>query len=174
MTLRFGEITTPMGKFLAITGDGDLIRLAFPEEDPEAVLESVADALGTSPREGGMSEIDRELDGYFAGRLREFSTPWSLALVPPGFGRRVLERTAEVPYGAVATYGEMAARAGSPRGARAAGNALNANPIPIVVPCHRIVPASGGIGGYGGHEGRKEALLTLEGAVGPPSPDAGA
>jgi methylated-DNA-[protein]-cysteine S-methyltransferase len=170
MTMRFGTIQTPLGDFLAVAHDGDLVRLAFPEEDREAVLESAADALGGPVAEGGVDALAAELESYFAGDLREFSVPWSLALVPEGFGRRVLEATAEVPYGAVATYGEVAARAGSPRGARAAGNALNANPVPIVVPCHRVVPANGGIGGYGGREDRKEALLKLEGAVRPRSP----
>ena len=169
MTLRFGSFDTPIGELLAVLDDGALVRLAFPEEDAESVLESVADAMGGPLRPGGVAHLEREMDGYFAGRSRSFSSPWSLSLVPCGFSRRVLERTADIPYGAVATYGEVAARAGSPRGARAAGNALNSNPVPIVVPCHRVVPSSGGIGGYGGREDRKEALLSLEGAIRPPS-----
>ena len=78
----------------------------------------------------------------------------------------MLERTARIPYGEVSTYKEMAAAAGSPRGARAAGNALGANPIPIVVPCHRVLHTGGGLGGYGGGLDRKEFLLKLEGAIG--------
>jgi methylated-DNA-[protein]-cysteine S-methyltransferase len=171
MTLRFGKIQTPIGDLLAVLSDGALVRLAFPEEDTEAVLESTADRLGGSPREGDVSQLYGEMQRYFSGKSRSFDTPWSLELASEGFTRRVLEATASVPYGAVATYGEMASRAGSPRGARAAGNALNSNPVPVVVPCHRVVPSSGGIGGYGGREDRKEALLRLEGAIRPPTPD---
>lgn len=169
MTLRFGEIPTPFGPMTAVTNDGGLVRLAFPEEEREAVLEAAADVLGGTVREGGVGSVQRELSAYFAGTLRVFSVPWSLALVPEGFGRRVLKETSKLPFGSVATYGEIASRAGSPRAGRAAGNALNANPLPIVVPCHRVVPASGGIGGYGGHENRKAALLELEGAFRPTS-----
>ena len=106
----------------------------------------------------------RELEDYFSGTLRAFDLPIDWTLVH-GFALGVLRATARVPFGHVATYGEMAASAGSPRAARAAGNALHINPIPIVVPCHRIVPASGGIGGYGGGEDRKKFLLELEGAI---------
>ncbi len=103
----------------------------------------------------------RELDAYFDRRLRTFTTPVDLPLVG-GFARRVLESTARIPYGAVATYGEIAKRAGSPRAGRAAGNALHRNPVPILIPCHRVVPAGGGLGGYGGCEERKAMLLALE------------
>ena len=82
--------------------------------------------------------------------------------------RRVLEATAAIPFGSVSTYGDVAKRAGSPRAARAAGNALHDNPIPIVVPCHRVVPSGGGVGKYGGQEWRKEFLLDLEGALAQP------
>jgi methylated-DNA-[protein]-cysteine S-methyltransferase len=80
----------------------------------------------------------------------------------------VLETTAAIPFGSVSTYGDVAKRAGSPRAARAAGNALHDNPIPIVVPCHRVVPSGGGVGKYGGQEWRKEYLLRLEGALAGP------
>jgi methylated-DNA-[protein]-cysteine S-methyltransferase len=75
----------------------------------------------------------------------------------------VLQATAAIPFGAVSSYGQVAATAGSPRGARAAGNALGANPLPIVVPCHRILPAGGGLGGYTGGVARKKVLLAIEG-----------
>jgi methylated-DNA-[protein]-cysteine S-methyltransferase len=108
--------------------------------------------------------IRRELDEYFDGRRRRFTTPIDLSLVR-GFNRRVLEETARIPFGSVSTYREVAAQAGSPRGSRAAGNALGRNPIPIVVPCHRVVHADGGLGGYTGGVERKVALLRLEGAL---------
>jgi methylated-DNA-[protein]-cysteine S-methyltransferase len=111
--------------------------------------------------------VRRQLDDYFEGRRRGFRTSVDWALVPQGLFRRVLEETARIPFGSVSTYGDVAKRAGSPRAARAAGNALHDNPVPIVVPCHRVVPSSGGIGKYGGEEWRKAFLLKLEGATGP-------
>jgi methylated-DNA-[protein]-cysteine S-methyltransferase len=108
-----------------------------------------------------LDEPRRQLDEYFAGRRREFDLPldWTLAR---GFGRRVLDRTARIPYGKVETYGTVARDIGSPRAARATGNALGANPIPIVVPCHRVVRTGGVLGHYGGGAERKVQLLELE------------
>ncbi len=105
----------------------------------------------------------RELDEYFAGRRREFELALDWALIGP-FARRVLQATAAIPYGGVLSYAEVAAEAGSPRGSRAAGNALGANPIPIVIPCHRVLRSGGALGGYGGGLERKRWLLELEGA----------
>ena len=106
----------------------------------------------------------RELEEYFDGRRRQFELPLDWTLVGP-FGRRVLGVTSEIPYGGVLSYAEVAAEAGSPRGSRAAGNALGANPIPIVVPCHRVLRSGGALGGYGGGLERKRFLLELEGAL---------
>jgi methylated-DNA-[protein]-cysteine S-methyltransferase len=112
-----------------------------------------------------LDSIRRQLDEYFEGRRTDFDLPldWRLS---HGFGRRVLMQTARIPFGGVSTYKSVAAAAGSPRGARAAGNALGANPIPIVVPCHRVLHSGGGLGGYGGGPDRKEFLLKLEGVRG--------
>ena len=121
---------------------------------------------------GGLGlETSRQLDGYFASNQRRFDLPidWSLS---HGFARGVLRATAGVPFGDITTYGRMARAAGSPRGARAAGNALGSNPIPIVVPCHRVLHADGTLGGYGGvtYSDRqatlaiKRRLLGLEGS----------
>jgi len=109
-----------------------------------------------------LSGVRRDLDEYFAGRRRGFQTPidWSLT---SGFGRRVLRATFAIPFGGVSTYREIAAAAGSPNGSRAAGNALGHNPIPIVVPCHRVLRTGGGLGGYTGGVDRKERLLHIEG-----------
>jgi methylated-DNA-[protein]-cysteine S-methyltransferase len=107
--------------------------------------------------------VRRELDAYFEGRLHRFETPVDWQLVR-GFASSVLRATAAVPYGQVTTYRDVATAAGSPRAYRAAGNALHVNPIPIVVPCHRVVPAGGRLGGYGGGVDRKAFLLELEGA----------
>jgi methylated-DNA-[protein]-cysteine S-methyltransferase len=114
-----------------------------------------------SPRK--LDEPRRELDEYFEKRRTSFDLPldWSLAR---GFGRRVLRATAQIPYGSVSTYARVAARAGSPRAYRAAGTALGHNPMPIVVPCHRVLHADGGLGGYTGGVERKRLLLGIEGA----------
>ena len=164
----YASVETPVGRLLVATTRAGLVRLAFSEEREEDVLEELAGALSPrvleSPR---MTDaVRRQLEGYFEGRTRGFRTKVDWSLTPPGFFRRVLEETARIPFGAVSTYGTVANRAGSPRAARAAGNALHENPIPIVVPCHRVVPASGGIGQYGGQEWRKAFLLRLEGAIG--------
>ena len=108
-----------------------------------------------------LDEPRRELDEYFAGRRDHFDLALDWRLMTD-FGRRIMAATAAVPYGAVATYGEVAASAGSPRGYRAAGNALGRNPLPIVLPCHRVVHAGGGLGGYTGGLDRKRTLLAIE------------
>ena len=106
----------------------------------------------------------RELDEYFAGRRRAFDLAVDLRGVTP-FSVTVLTELAKVPYGRTATYGELALRAGRPKAARAVGMVMNRNPIPIVLPCHRIVGASGSLVGYGGGLDRKELLLRLEGVT---------
>ncbi len=158
---------SPVGRLLVASTRVGLVRLEFLEGGIDDLLDELSDAL--SPRvieDASRTEAARrQLDAYFEGRVRRFRTPLDWSLAPEGFSRRVLERTAEIPFGSVSTYGDVAKRAGSPRAARAAGNALHDNPIPIVVPCHRVVPTGGGIGKYGGQEWRKEFLLRLEGAL---------
>jgi methylated-DNA-[protein]-cysteine S-methyltransferase len=163
----YATVDSPLGDLLvAVTREG-LVRVAFPEEAEDHVLDDLATSVSprvlASPR---MTDaVRRQLDAYFEGRRTTFRTPIDWRLVQQGFFRRVLEETARIPFGAVSTYGTVAGLAGSPRAARAAGNALHENPVPIVVPCHRVVPSSGGIGKYGGQEWRKAFLLRLEGAV---------
>ena len=163
--IAVATVDTPMGPLLVAGTREGLVRVAFPEEHPDVVLQELADAV--SPRilrdRRRLDRTLRELDEYFDGRRRRFTTRIDWQLIPAGFSRRVLEETARIPYGSVSTYGEVANRAGSRRAARAAGNALHDNPVPVVVPCHRVVPSSGGIGQYGGSEWRKEYLLSLEG-----------
>lgn len=163
----YASVETPLGRLLVASTREGLVRLAFPEEREDDVLDELSEAL--SPRvleSASMTEsVRRQLDAYFDGRLHGFRAKVDWALTPPGFFRRVLEATARIPFGSVSTYGSVAKVAGSPRAARAAGNALHDNPIPIVVPCHRVVPSVGGIGKYGGQEWRKQFLLQLEGAV---------
>jgi methylated-DNA-[protein]-cysteine S-methyltransferase len=163
----YASVETPLGRLLVASTRDGLVRLAFPEEREDDVLDELASALSPRVLESpSMTEpVRRQIDAYFEGRLRGFRAKVDWALTPPGFFRRVLEATARIPFGSVSTYGTVAKVAGSPRAARAAGNALHDNPIPIVVPCHRVVPSVGGIGKYGGQEWRKQFLLHLEGAV---------
>ena len=161
-TFRAAEIGSPIGRLVVARTDRGIARVGFPEEP--AALDELADEGELVWDRGALEPFLRELRDYFAGSRKRFTVGVDLSRVR-GFARRALAATARVPYGSVATYGEVAARAGSPRGARAAGNALASNPVPILVPCHRIVPAAGGIGGFGGHEERKEFLLRLEGSL---------
>jgi methylated-DNA-[protein]-cysteine S-methyltransferase len=159
-------VDSPFGPLLAAATPRGLVRLSYDEDGfDEAVRELAQDVsprvLETSER---LDDVRRELDAYFEGRLQGFRTPvdWSLSR---GFSRRVLQATARIPYGSVSTYSGVAAKAGNGRASRAAGNALASNPIPIVVPCHRVVRTGGGLGGYTGGLDRKEFLLRLEGAL---------
>jgi methylated-DNA-[protein]-cysteine S-methyltransferase len=108
--------------------------------------------------------VRQQLDAYFVGKRDRFELNLDRSLMS-GFGRRVLRRTERIPYGQVSTYGDVALEIGAPRAARAVGNALGANPIPIVIPCHRVLRAGQLLGGYGGGPDRKEWLLKREGAL---------
>ncbi len=105
--------------------------------------------------------VERELSEYFAGRRQRFDFPLRLAGTP--FQRKIWETLLHVPFGSTVTYGELAAAAGRPGASRAAGSAVGSNPLSVVVPCHRVLPASGGVGNYGGGSARKQWLLELEG-----------
>jgi methylated-DNA-[protein]-cysteine S-methyltransferase len=166
--VSYAPVDSPFGTLHAAVTRRGLVRLAFPEESLDAFLERLARKL--SPRivasPGSLDPVRRELDEYFNERRRDFDLKLDWALITP-FARRVLRMTAAIPYGGHLSYAEVAAEAGSPRGARAAGNALGANPIPIVIPCHRVLHSGGGIGGYGGGLDRKRYLLEMEGALTP-------
>jgi len=167
LDVAYTTLDSPVGPVLVAATRRGLVRISFGALfDEESVLADLCARV--SPRvieaPSYFDAVRHELEEYFHGRRTRFDLPldWSLT---GGFGRRVLERTARIPYGEVSTYKEVAAAVGSPRGARAAGNALGANPIPIVVPCHRVLHSGGGLGGYGGGLERKEFLLKLEGAI---------
>ena len=155
---------TPIGTLLVAVSPRGLIRVSFPEETD--ALQDIADSV--SPRIihslTATEEVRRELDEYFDGQRQSFDVPvdWSAL---HGFTRKVLRETTRIPFGSVLTYTQVAGKAGNARASRAAGNALHANPVPIVVPCHRVVRTGGGLGGYGGTIPRKIALLQLEGAI---------
>jgi methylated-DNA-[protein]-cysteine S-methyltransferase len=163
LDVAYDVTDSPLGPlFLAATERG-LCRIAYDAE-PEAEEELLARRFGArvlrAPRTLG--ETRRELDDYFDGRRRRFELPVDLAAVG-AFQREVLTRLASVPYGSVTTYGALAAESGRPRAARAVGGAMNRNPVPIVLPCHRVVGSDGRLVGYGGGIERKIALLRLEG-----------
>jgi methylated-DNA-[protein]-cysteine S-methyltransferase len=161
----YDVVETPLGPLLVAATDRGLLRIYF-DADPDHQLELLARAAGPrvlrAPR--SVDRARRELDEYFAGRRRSFDLPIDLRGAAP-FTAQVLEQLARVPYGQTATYGELAARVGHPRAARAVGTVMNRNPVPIVLPCHRVVGASGSLVGYGGGLPRKEQLLRLEGAL---------
>ena len=165
LDVAYASLDSPLGELTVFTTRLGLAMLAYPDEGLDAAMQRIAS--GISPRvlaaPQRTDDVRRELDAYFAGRLHRFETPVDWRLVA-GFTARVLHATAEIPYGSVSTYGRVAEEAGSPRAHRAAGNALHVNPIPIVVPCHRVLPAGGKLGGYGGGVERKAFLLELEGA----------
>lgn len=154
---------SPIGTLLLVATPKGLVRIAFDYENRDEVLGEVA--MRVSPRildaPRRLDPVRRQLEQYLAGTLRDFEVPldWSLS---GEFTRKVLRRTARIPYGSVASYGEVAMGIGTPRAARAVGNALGSNPIPVVVPCHRVVRTGGAIGGYGGGTPRKRWLLDLE------------
>jgi methylated-DNA-[protein]-cysteine S-methyltransferase len=165
--VAYATVDTPLGTGLVAATPKGLVRVALPNEPIENVLAQLAE--GVSPRvlefPTRLDEARRELDEYFEGRRDRFELPLDWRLSHPGFYRRVLRATARVPFGEVITYGEAADRAGNPRASRAAGTALGSNPIPIVVPCHRVIRAGGAIGNYGGGPQMKRFLLELEGAL---------
>jgi methylated-DNA-[protein]-cysteine S-methyltransferase len=166
--VHYAFVDSPVGALVAATTPRGLVTLSYADHfgGPDAVLDWVAARL--SPRmleaPGRLDEVRRELDEYFAGTRREFDLPIDWALASP-WGRRILKATAAIPFGQVSTYGAVAAKAGNPKASRAAGRALNTNPIPIVVPCHRVIGASGKLIGYAGGLDRKVALLEIEGVA---------
>ncbi len=165
LDVAYATTDSPLGKLLLATTEAGLIRLAYIDgEDEDGVLQQLSAKVSprvlAAPRK--LDEPRRELDEYFSGGRRQFEVPLDWRLVR-GFGRRVLEATYRIPFGSVSTYKQVAIEAGSPRASRAAGNALGANPIPIIVPCHRILHSTGGLGGYTGGLQRKRTLLAIEG-----------
>jgi len=166
LDVAIGTADSPLGPLmLAVTPRG-LLRLSYPGEGLDDQLTEMADRISPRILEAPerTDDVRRQLDDYFAGRRHGFDLPIDWRLVR-GFAGDVLRATARIPFGSVSSYRDIAAEAGSPNAYRAAGNALGSNPIPIVVPCHRVLHAGGGLGGYTGGLERKRFLLELEGAV---------
>jgi methylated-DNA-[protein]-cysteine S-methyltransferase len=167
LDVAYATVDTPLGKATVAATPRGLVHLALPNEDLDEVLDRLATEV--SPRvlefPGRLDDARRELEEYFERRRDHFDLALDWRLSHPGFYRRVLRATSRVPFGEMITYGDAAARAGNPRAFRAAGTALGSNPIPIVVPCHRVIRAGGEIGNYGGGPEMKRFLLRLEGAL---------
>jgi methylated-DNA-[protein]-cysteine S-methyltransferase len=157
-------VDSPLGPLLVAASSRGLLRVSF-DPDPDRELEQLGRLAGPrvlrAPR--AVDNVRRELDEYFEQRRDTFDLTLDLRGLTP-FSVRVLGELALVPYGRTATYGELATRAGKPGAARAVGTIMNRNPVPIVLPCHRIVGSTGALVGYGGGLERKEILLRLEGA----------
>jgi methylated-DNA-[protein]-cysteine S-methyltransferase len=165
--VAYGTYESPLGPLTAFVTPKGLVRLSYPDEPIERQMDELAALV--SPRVMAApertDEVRRQLDDYFGGTRRVFELPIDWRLLR-GFRGDVLRATARIPFGEVSTYRDVAAAAGSPKAYRAAGNALGSNPVPIVVPCHRVLHAGGGIGGYTGGLERKRFLLRLEGVIG--------
>jgi methylated-DNA-[protein]-cysteine S-methyltransferase len=158
----YAPVDSPFGELVVAATKKGLVHVAYPgDRDPlDEIARTVSSRLMESPKR--LDPVRRQLDRYFDGRLKTFTVPldWDFAR---GFAGRVLMATAKVPFGRVTTYRDVARAAGNVKATRAAGNALGSNPMPIVVPCHRVLRTGGGLGGYTGGLDRKVFLLELEG-----------
>jgi methylated-DNA-[protein]-cysteine S-methyltransferase len=166
LDVAYATMDSPFGPLLLAKTRRGLVRVGLPNQDQEALLADLAQRV--SPRvleaPAELDEARRELDLYFEGRLDRFDLPldWRLS---GGFRQRVLRAINRIPYGQTRSYTAMARKAGNERAVRAAGTACGSNPIPLVVPCHRVLRTGGALGGYGGGLPMKQALLELEGIL---------
>lgn len=162
--IRWTEFQTPFGKaFLAASPKG-IVRLSWGAEDPEALAEDLREDFplwGVTRDEERTADAVREVEEYFRGRRRRFSLSTDLTGLT-GFQRQVLRETERIPFARTVSYGELARRLERPDASRAVGGALARNPVPVVIPCHRVVRSDGSVGGYAAGSGYKEQLLALE------------
>jgi methylated-DNA-[protein]-cysteine S-methyltransferase len=170
--VAYAEVDSPFGKLLVARTDRGVVRLKLPggrdgRISADETLEDLATTI--SPRvleaPSRLDQERRELEEYFEGERERFDVAVDWGLTPPGFRSRALHAVARIPYGRTRSYAEIAKAAGNPRAFRAAGTACGHNPVPVIVPCHRVVQSGGGIGNYGGGPEMKRALLGLEGAL---------
>lgn len=166
LDVAYRTIDTPVGTLLLAATEQGLLRIAYAREDHDAVLVRLAEVV--SPRiltaPARLDSVARQVEEYFAGRRRVFDLPLDFRL-SKGFRRNVLAHLPEIAYGRTESYAEVAAAAGSPKAVRAVGTACATNPLPVVVPCHRVVRSDGSFGGYVGGPEAKQMLLTLEAAA---------
>lgn len=165
LDVAYRTVETPVGELLVAATERGLVRVAYSVEDHVQVLEAIADQV--SPRimraPARLDDVAREIDEYFAGTRHAFDLPLDMQLTH-GFRRIVLDHLREIRYGTTASYGAVAVASGSPAAVRAVGSACATNPLPVVVPCHRVVRSDGTIGQYVGGTAAKRALLDLEAA----------
>jgi methylated-DNA-[protein]-cysteine S-methyltransferase len=165
LDVAYRTVDTPVGTLLLAATEQGLVRVAYPGQGHDAALAQLAELV--SPRilnvPGRLDAVTRQLEEYFGHRRRAFDVPVDLRL-SKGFRYRVLTHLRQIPYGATESYAQVAAAAGHPRATRAAGSACATNPVPIVVPCHRVVRSDGSRGGYAGGPEAKRSLLALEAA----------
>ncbi|MGH3328183.1 MAG: methylated-DNA--[protein]-cysteine S-methyltransferase [Streptomycetales bacterium] len=163
LDVAYAPLDSPLGELIVAVTPAGVVRVAFENEARDQVLGELAARV--SPRvleaPARLDTARRELDEYFAGTRTHFDLPLDWAL-SAGFRRQVLTATAGIPYGHTGTYRSVATAAGSPRAVRAAGTALATNPIPVIVPCHRVLRSDGTLGGYRGGPDRKDLLLRRE------------
>jgi len=163
LDIAYRTVDSPVGTLLLAATEDGLIRVAFDREDHDVVLVGLAEKV--SPRimlaPGRLDRAARELDEYFAGSRKTFDLALDFRL-SSGFRRSVLAHLPDIGYGSTESYAQVAAAAGSPRAVRAVGSACATNPLPLVVPCHRVVRSDGSFGGYRGGPEAKRLLLTLE------------
>ena len=152
---------TPLGRIGVAAGNRGVVRVMLPNAVAKRNCHASPKSSGPAKAEAHAAQAERQIRAYCAGRLRRFTVAIDLSGVPP-FHRKVLTAARRIPYGRTATYGELARRAGSPRAARAVGQAMAHNPVALIVPCHRVVAAGGGLGGFGGGLALKRRLLALE------------
>lgn len=166
LDVAYRVVDSPLGPLLLAVTDQGLVRVAYAVEDHDAVLEHLATRIGSRILRSGarLDGVARQLDEYFARARTSFGVPLDLRLAH-GFRRDVLDHLRGIPFGRTESYAEVAAAAGSPKAVRAVGSACATNPMPIVIPCHRVVRADGTPGGYLGGPAAKEWLLTLEAAA---------
>jgi len=166
LDVAYATADSPFGKLLLAQTPRGLVKVSLPAYDPDQALQELAAQV--SPRvleaPSQLDEARRQLDLYFEGKLTEFDLPLDWRLTQ-GFRGKVQRAIARIPYGQTRSYMQIAASAGNKRAVRAAGTACGSNPIPIVVPCHRVLRSGGALGGYGGGLPMKEALLELEGVL---------
>jgi methylated-DNA-[protein]-cysteine S-methyltransferase len=166
LDVAYTTADSPFGPLLLATTPRGLVRVGLPNQDADELLAELSARVSPRVLEAAapLDEARRELDLYFAGKLTEFELPldWQLSR---DFRRRALRAIARIPYGKTRSYTEIATSAGNERAVRAAGTACGTNPIPVVVPCHRVLRTGGGLGGYGGGLPMKESLLRLEGVL---------
>jgi methylated-DNA-[protein]-cysteine S-methyltransferase len=170
--VAYATVDSPFGRLLVARTDRGVVRLALPshrgdQRTDDEILEDLARFVSPRVLESAarLDEERRELEDYFEGKRHHFDVPVDWKLTPAGFRNRALHAVARIPYGETRTYGQIAKQAGNERAFRAAGTACGRNPIPLIVPCHRVVQSGGGVGNYGGGPEMKRALLDLEGAL---------